>query len=399
MNEKLPICFWTDAPPLVEQPSGNSGIASQIVAILQEGIGYVLTHRFHRNLTKAEIITAARGRPVLFYPDTSKLPLRRFAPFIAGLTDFFLFAATLPTIALRLRRADIRQIFTLCGADVFFLAKVRLMQMFGFATELYLVDEFEAAANYPVRSLRRRLVRRLLGACLGGASKVWTISEGFAEYLNRKYPVEARWLPVPSAMEPKKTPDRNCVKDEFKRRIIFCGGISALYDEPLRDLYAELVEFNASTTEGITYFLELLVYGDPEPFLATLSDRRYIILRVGAGTEDRLMRMSSASACFLPYSFSEDQSTMVSTSFSCKILEYYASAAPILVYGPDYASIPRLFRSEKLPFCATSRCELRAELRNLSQAASRSYQPLYHAVWRKLHSPEAFKERISSRLQ
>jgi hypothetical protein len=399
MNEELSLCFWTDAPPLLEQPSGNSGIASQIAAILQERVACVLTRRFHRQLTKTEIVKAARGRPVWFYPDASVFPLRGVAPLVVGMLDCILFAASLPRIALKLRRSGVTDIFTLCGADVFFLARVRLMQMAGFATELYLVDEVEAATNYPAHSFRRRLVRKLIGACLGGASKVWTISEGFAEYLNRKYPVEARWLPVPSALEPRKRPIAHWAKDEVKRRIVFCGGINALYDQPLRDLYAELVEFNTSNTEGITYFLELLVYGKPEHFLATLPDRRYILLSVGAPTEERLRRMSSASACFLPYSFSEDQKTMVATSFSCKILEYYAAAVPILVYGPLYASIPRLFRSENLPFCATTRCELRAELRGLSHAEPQRYQPLYHAVWRKLHSPEAFKERISSRPQ
>ena len=238
-------------------------------------------------------------------------------------------------------------------------------------------------------------MRRLLGACLGGASKVWTISEGFAEYLNRKYPVEARWLPVPSALEPRKRPIAHWAKDEVKRCIVFCGGINALYEEPLRDLYAEIVEFNTSNTEGITYFLELLVYGNPEPFLATLPDRRFILLRVGAGTEVRLKRMSSASACFLPYSFGENQRTMVTTSFSCKILEYYASAVPILVYGPAYASIPRLFRGENLPFCAISRSELRRNLHSLNQAEAQNYQAAYNDVWWKLHSSEAFKRRIS----
>ena len=178
------------------------------------------------------------------------------------------------------------------------------------------------------------------------------------------------------------------------RNIVFLGGLNHLYLSALKDLYEEICEFNAKSADAIPWKLEILSYCSPDPLLSLLSDQKHLIFHHNLSNQKCIELMSEASACFLPYSFSESERIMVTTSFSCKILEYFKSGSPILVYGPTYASIPRYFSKENLPICTTSRNELRQALHQLDSIQSSDYLAKYHTVWKKYHSPEAFKNCV-----
>ena len=69
-------------------------------------------------------------------------------------------------------------------------------------------------------------------------------------------------------------------------------------------------------------------------------------------------------ALVLPYSFSPDVRIMVSTSFPTKLVESLPSGRPVVAYGPEYASVPRVFLEEGLPLVATDEKTLRQILRS-----------------------------------
>jgi hypothetical protein len=387
------LCFWTDSPPLVHQDIGNSGIARQFVNILQRHAGSVLTRRFRRANRVSEISEAAGGIPLIRYPDVSGLGLRRFFPTLGQILDLLLFTLWLPRNLVRLRRRGVAQLFVLCGADGWFLWNVWLMQRYGPPTELYLVDDIEDSARIGCNRLEQKTVSKLLGRVLRKASMVWAISPGLADLLRDRFSVAAAWLPLPMADEPARFATAGPASEET-RRIVFVGGLNHLYAEPLRQLYGAISKLNEQRNGAPAFELELLCYADPQPFLETLPDLKWVKFHQRLSKAERLARLRSALACFLPYSFEEKEAAMVSTSFSCKFLEYLRAGRPILVYGPKYASIPRYFADERLGLCATSFEELTQLLSQIEKVDVSTLVEGYFRSWEKNHSPEAIRSKL-----
>jgi len=385
--------LWTDAPPLIEQDVGNSGIARQLANILGKDLVALATRRFRRLNRFAEVDEAASGKPLVRYPDVSGLGLRRFFPTVGHFTDLVIFTLWLPRTIARLRQYGATKLFVLCGADGWFLWNVWLMQKYGLETELYLVDDIEKSAEIGGNRLEQKIVRTFLGKVLRRACKVWAISYGLADLLKDRFAVAAEWLPVPMADEPARIPSPGPSSGET-RRIVFVGGLNHLYAEPLRQLYEEISRINEKLDGAPAYELELLCYADPRPFLETLPNTKWVKCRERLSKLERLESMRSALACFLPYSFEEKEAEMVSTSFSCKFLEYLQAGRPILVYGPKYASIPRYFADEQLGLCATSLDELKETIPRIEQVNSSTLVEGYFRSWKKNHSTEAIRRKL-----
>jgi hypothetical protein len=382
--------FWTDAPPLSDIAHGNHGVSRHFIEILGDSFSLVLTRRFRRWMRKDSITSAANAVSVVCHPDCSGLGLRRFFPAFAGLMDVVLFALWLPLFRMG-RGRHVENLFVLFGSDPWLLVRVRLAQLMGFSTRVYLVDDIEtspaAKAAWPIKPF----LKTLLCSVLGGSKQVFAISQGLVERLDERYACEAKWLPLPSMTRP---PKRSCVSNKHGKRcaIAFVGALNHLYFDPLLDLYKEILAFNAEVPAEEQYQLEVITYSDPGRFLSSLADRRFVTAFRNLPDVDMHARLSQSAACFLPYSFNKEDRVMVSTSFSCKILEYYASGRPIIVYGPSYSSIPRYFKKEKLPLCATSRSELKAALCDLRFINDDLYAQKYYEVWDKYHSPKAIRK-------
>jgi glycosyltransferase involved in cell wall biosynthesis len=256
-----------------------------------------------------------------------------------------------------------------------------------------LVDEIEASSKYQQPKWVQLWIRPTLALILKNSASVFAISEGFVDYLKSEFQCKAHWLPLPSQNAPV-APVIFPKSNKSTRNIVFIGGLNHLYLSALKDVYEEISAFNAKSNSGLPWKLEILSYCPPDALLSLLSNQEHLIFHHDLPNQKCIELMSQASACFLPYSFSKSERIMVTTSFSCKILEYFASGSPILVYGPDYASIPRYFIKEKLPVCTTNRNELRQALSDLAEIRSSDYLAKYHSVWKKYHSPEAFKNCI-----
>jgi hypothetical protein len=383
--------FYTDAPPLLEGGNGNNGIAVQILRSIHERFAFVITRKFRRSISCDAIHKACADTRLILHPDASGYGIKKVFPLAGSVLDFLIFAIWI--IFSKNIRSNEKNWFILCGADCWFLLHILLLQKLGISTHIYLVDEIEASAKYQQPRWVRLWIRPTLALVLKNSASVFAISEGFVDYLQSEFQCRALWLPVPS----KNAPVAPVILPSSKtstRNIVFIGGLNPLYLSALRDLYEEISEFNSKSIGAIPWKLEVLSYCGPEALLSLLSDQNHLVFHQNLPTKERIARMSQASACFLPYSFSESERIMVTTSFSCKILEYFSSGSPILVYGPDYASIPRYFIKENLPVCTTSRHELRQALSALAEIRSSDYLARYHSVWKKYHSTEAFKNCV-----
>lgn len=372
---------------------GNHGIARHLANILSRDLSFVLTRRYRRSFTKIAIQSSCPDVSIRFHPDSSGLGVRRVFPSLAALVDVILFAFWLPFGLRSLKACDTTRIFILAGADAWFLFNVWLLQCSKFPVDLYLVDDIEESTKYGHNRTLQTFVKPLLASVLRRSARVYAISVGFAEYLENRFRCKAEWLPVPSSVAP---PDRNsyniCRSDQ--RHITFIGGLNHLYNDALQDLYEEIDRFNASPDAPYRLIMEIITYGNLDNFRGTLPNQDWFVGFCRLPDQERFARLANSYACFLPYSFKANERVMVSTSFSCKILEYFAAGRPILVYGPEYASIPRYFKDEGLPLCATSKVELTSALKSIQCADSPELLEQYHSVWAKYHSPTAVRRRI-----
>jgi hypothetical protein len=383
--------FYTDAPPLLEGGHGNNGIAVQILRSISERLCFVITRKFRRSISREAIHKACTDTRLVLHPDASGYGIKHVSPLVGSVLDFLIFGIWI--IFSKDIRCKGKDWFILCGGDCWFLFHILLLQKLGISTHIYLVDEIEASSKCTQPKWARFWIKPTLALVLKNSASVFAISEGFVDYLKSEFQCKAGWLPLPS----HKVPLAPVILPRGKnstRNIVFIGGLNSLYLSALKDVYEEISAFNAKSNSRLSWKLEILSYCPPDALLSHLSNQEHLIFHHNLPNKERMERMSQASACFLPYSFLESERTMVTTSFSCKILEYFSSGSPILVYGPSYASIPRYFIKENLPVCTTSRVELRQALHDLDSVRTSNYLAKYQTVWEKFHSPEAFKKHF-----
>ena len=389
------LCFYACDPPLRERAFGNHGVARHFVDLLRAESPVVLTQRKRRSIDVAEISSVCGDLPLWLHPSASSLGLRRFLPTLASVLDALIFLFWLPTLSTRLRKAEIDRIFVLCGSDAWFLINIWLIQRLGIPVDVYWVDDIEESSDqWPLRILKF-LIHPLLGSVLKNSARNFAISPGFTESISQHFGVAAEWLPLPAPEFILRSEDFvPCT--ESRRHIVFIGAINRLYEDSLRELYHEICKFNADPRVGYSLVLEVISYASTTSFIDSLPNRDWVVSFEQLSDADLQAHLRQAYACFLPYSFAESEKRMVSTSFSCKILEYFKCQRPILVYGPEYASIPRYFRDLNLPLCATSREKLQQELHSIESLDTFELPQNYYAAWERFHSPAAIRSILLS---
>ena len=386
----MAICLFTQAPPLLLDSYGNHGVARNFIQILKNDVSVILTQRLRRSISKGMIKDASMGVDVLIHPSASAFGLQKYLPTICAILDNFIFLIYLPVLRKRLIAQDIDHIFVLFGSDAWLLPRVWLIQRLKIPTTLYLVDDIEESSNsWPTRNLKF-LILPLLRSVLKKSARNFAISRGFAESISNEFKTTAEWLPLPAPEFAPRT-GKFVPNIENIRHIVFIGAINRLYEDSLRDLYEEICVLNANHMVGYSLVLEIISYANTTSFIGSLPNRDWVVSYERLTDADLQIHLSRAYACFLPYSFAASEKKMVSTSFSCKILEYFKCQRPIQVYGPEYASIPRYFKDLHLPLCATSREELQQELRLIESFDTLELTQNYYAAWEQFHSPAAIR--------
>ena len=389
------LCFYTGDPPLRDHAYGNHGVARHFINILRDEDPVVLTQLKRRSIQTEEIKDICGSLDLWLHPSVSALGLARFFPAVAALLDALIFAAWLPFLSHRLSKAGIERIFILCGADALFLLHVWLIQKTGIPVDIYLVDDIKDSCERGVYRIIKPWVAPFLRKVLENSARTFAISPGFAGQNSIQIGVPTTWLPLPYPEFPELSSEHVKLNGP-NRHIVFIGAINRLYVQSIRDLYDEICQYNANENRDHKLILEIITYGSTTPLFASLPNRDWVVGFEKLPDEELQRHLAEAYTCFLPYSFSPEERLMVSTSFSCKILEYFQSRRPILVYGPDYASIPRYFKELGLPLCATSREELRKTLGQIAEHDSKELIEQYQSAWRCHHSPAAIRAILLS---
>ena len=395
-NASLPkFALLTDAPPFKEGGHGCHLLSWNWLHAVGHDVRIVVTRRLNGALS-VERITAALPKPVVFYPDLSRLRWPGCLTALKSLAELFLFLLWSPKIAQAIRASGAERIFAFFGGNTWFLFVARCVEaMTGLPLDVYLVEDLEASTRINGHPGIARIARWFEPRLLRRASRIFAISPGFAEHLAAKYAVRTSWLPIAVASEPIQyrqfvpaQPDVRC--------ITFIGGINPVNEDVLRDVLHAVEDWNASA-RPFQLRLLLMIYTDPAYLDGVLPKTRHIEVLCRPPRQQLEQRLRESWVLLIPYSFSADMRTMVSTAFPTKLADTLPTGRPVLVYGPPYASVPRYFLENRLPLCVTSPLQLRAALAEVERQDTVMLTKQYEAVLQRFHSPQNIRKILEVR--
>lgn len=390
MAEK--ICVASDYPPIRDGGTATYSVAWSLAKALEPSCGLLLTRRLHPGALPVQIGAGIEAEKLLFR-DAYRLGLRGFSEDLRALIDCFLLLVQLPWVVAKIHRGDCRRVFMI-GTNHWSCIVFALMlgRAAGLPADLFLMDDLEASARMQGKPYKARLARVAEQLLLPRLRQVWTISRGYAEHLESKYGVAAAYLPL--VIRQSSAVYRPYAPESGERVIGYSGGIHGLYAEPLKELVAEIRRRNQAG-EG-RYRLRIFTVGAPPGFLDFLGGNDAIDVVVGLDNPGLVDGLGRCYANFLPYSHAEEFRLMVTTAFSCKSSEYLACGRPILIYGPDYATVPRHFAEAGLPLVETGKGRISELLDRIDAVDGQGLIESYNQLVRRFHAPAAVRSLLQA---
>ena len=208
--------------------------------------------------------------------------------------------------------------------------------------------------------------------------------------LSKKCGIHPQWLPL--VIRAEQITYAPPPASGETRYIGFSGSMNLLYRDALMELSQTVARLNQSTPHR--YKIALCVLGLPPDFREIFSDPTIMEVFQNLPNDRLVERLRQNYANFLPYSFRDSLKAMVSTAFSCKTSEYFAAGRPILVYGPAYASVPRLFLEISLPLVSTTPGGVEKLILEIEQSDTPELIERYRRVVDQFHSPAALRRRL-----
>lgn len=386
------IFVISDVPPIRDQAPANHSVAWSLCSALQRGIGVLATRKFTKHYSKRDY-SLGLSCPVWVYRDGWRLGLRKLSEDLRGILDVFLWLTELPKAARKYRESSCDRILAI-GSNHWscLIPALLLSKAVNAPVEVFLMDDLEASAQMRGRKVHALVARFVEGGILAKFDTVWTISEGYGEHLRKKYgeEVKTKFLPLPI----RKDRIEYAPHQEEKKVLGFSGSTHGLYHEPLKFLVKELSRLNKEAGRqewGMRFFLA----GEKLDLREELGDQDGIIETVvGLSNDDLVEGLRKSYANYLPYSFGDEYKLMVSTAFSCKSAEFLLVGRPILVFGPNYASVPKHFAKEGLPLVISEPDRLIEGLKAIAQNDGPQLIGKYQEMLTKFHSPAAIRSRI-----
>ncbi len=377
--------FLTDAPPLIEGGYGCHILSYNLIQSLKPYICTVITRRMRRNVSIRKI-KAGIDIQIHIYPDFSILPIPGKVSCVKSRFEIALSWLWSRLMGRKIVNSGAERIFACSGADPWFLWIVESFRTAtGLPVDVYLVDDFESSAILNKQGAFAKKVNTWEQRILKRVDRVFTISRGFAERLECKTGIRCRWLPVPILLKPdeleyKKPPSRSI------KTIAYLGAINPLYTGAIKMLLDKIRSLNS---DGKKIQLLVMTYTEPETVYRVLGRSEDFALFHNAPIEECRKRLTESDVIFLPYTFEEQHRVMVSTSFPSRLAEVIRAGRPLLVFGPEYASLPRYFIENSLDICITNPSQLDWVLKNIESYDNPETIQAYKRAVMKYHTPEA----------
>jgi len=386
------IAILSDVPPIRDGGTANHSVAWSLASALEPVTTLLMTRRMHRQVSNDRICRGIET-PVWVYKDANKLGLRKFSEDLRAVIDCLLWLIQLPGAVKRLKQGNCCRILSIssnhwvCIAQAWMIKKAS-----GLPTDIFLMDDLEASARMQGRKLGALSARMMESLFLSRLDTVWTISEGYGSYLQRKYKIDTEFLPLPIRRE---SIDYQEYDPSAEKKVIgYSGGIHGLYQSVLRELVGYMAEYNQ--TAAVPYVLRIFVAKKPSDINEVLLDTTHVEVVEGLNNQQLVKGLSQSYANLLPYSFDDSFKLMVSTAFSCKTSEYLACGRPLLIYGPEYATVPRHFVKAGIPLVETRQGSVGQLLSEIANHDSPRLIESYNRLLSQFHSPSSILNRLTS---
>jgi len=207
---------------------------------------------------------------------------------------------------------------------------------------MYIMDDPAGARKFG--GLRPILYGLLMPRIVRSCRRVWGVSEGMCEYIERAYSAKClTLLPLLDVEGFREAVARTEPDGKRPFSVIFTGAIYSAQVDALRHL-VNVIEREASENHSeqcvhLTLYTSLPAAGLERFGLVGKNVRRD---EVPASEVSRVM--AEADVAFLPLSFEPEMLHVVETSLPSKIAEYLAAGLPILAYAPRSSTVARYCR-------------------------------------------------------
>jgi hypothetical protein len=366
-------------------------VNNRLFLALSEHIAIIASGTQGNRFKESDISPELRDRCRMM--KTIPYALRFAGRFVTLLRDNNLaFGRALPELVRLTREFRADWVFCPCGVDPNALERgVRFAEACGLPLAVYLVDDFLAGALLSGNNVHLSVAREQVPEWLGRAQRIFVISEGLQQLVQKRYGLDSFVLPLPYDLLPAPS-----VTGQDSEQIIFVGNLSHFYVDGLKETAEVIDDLNRSLGKSLTLRFTL-----PNPGQVKKMIGDFACIRCRSCRDDRELRQEIAASlfCFAPYSFDAKFKDMVATSFPSKMLDYLASGRLVVTYAPAYASSVTYFRRYQLGVILDSHDKSRLRETILQQLQERNdFSGNYREVVTKNHAPFLLADRILSLL-
>ena len=389
-ESRLRLAVVADATPVREDivSSGMTRLNTRVGEALLPWLQVFLAGTGRNYFQKSDVAPALQ--PLTRLVHLPKFATRYAGRFVSWLRrDHVPWLLTLPWLARDLRARRVDWIFCPCGGNPEELEFVSaLARRAGVKLALYLVDDFALGAELEGNQRLMQLARDRVPRRLGAADRLFSISPGMQERLQRVYGLASTLLPLPYQAQPRAALPAGDAATE----VLFLGSMSHFYHGPLRQMAQAIDELNSELGTQLTLRFTLPGQGEAK---RVLGDHACIRSSPLADQPALARAVASSLVCYAPYSFDAAQEEMVACSFPSKLMDYLCHGRLVLVHSPAYGSAARYFREQGLPLIVTDadgaglKSALLAQLRQ-----PQDHHPLYRAALAANHGYERFAATV-----
>jgi hypothetical protein len=342
----MKIAIYTDDAPISENKlaSGMSRVNTRLFAAIKDEISLVVTTNQHGNYALSDLESSLLFKIKVFKCNQfiskifSKVNFMLSKYFVLGVDLAFWMKAN--AIIKSIIDSDSQVLFIPLGSNIRAYKRAAIISgKTGLPLAVYIVDDFLDASRLSADKYGVMLCEDELKKWLHQTKTIFVISEGMKAHFKNNYNVESIVLNLPFEK-------KYAMNETVTRQILFLGSLSHFYEDGLIELLEVLLEYNKIAKSKITLRLT-----------TDKLDCKYkkyediIVYSKVQGDENLAREINKSLFCFVPYSFDCKYTTMVSTSFPSKTLEYLSYAKQVVIYGPSYSSVVKYFKSKNLDTC------------------------------------------------
>jgi glycosyltransferase involved in cell wall biosynthesis len=210
---------------------------------------------------------------------------------------------------------------------------------------LYIVDDLELINKKLKRTVELFIIRLLLPLCFKRADYIITISEGLRQNYLKRYKKDSLVL-LPTFSKREVLPGKRIGREKFT--LLFTGGLSFLYNSTLIKI-ASILEKQNKLLDG-QFELVIQTYSSYAYFKQLGFNEEYVRYSRVENRDDLKDIYINCDCFVIPYSFIEEDKSIVASSFPQKIAEIIQYGKSLLVVGPSCSSIVAFFKKNNLKY-------------------------------------------------